>query len=63
MAHRTPQDTDTARILAAVARETRPYTDPQADYPLAEVARSAQLAGAALRRRTHTPAASSGATA
>jgi hypothetical protein len=37
-------------ILAAVARECRSYTDPRADYPLAETARAARLIGAGQRR-------------
>jgi len=45
-----PTPEEAARILAAVARETRSYTDPRAEYPLAEKAREARLAGA-LRRR------------
>lgn len=49
MAHRTPQDSETARILAAVAQETLSYTDPRADYPIARTARTARLAGVARR--------------
>lgn len=45
-----PTPEEAARILAAVARETRSYTDPRADYPLATRAREARLAGAARRR-------------
>ena len=50
-----PTPEEAAQILAAAARETRSYTDPRAEYPLATVAREARLAGA-LRRRT-TPQA------
>jgi hypothetical protein len=48
--NRKPTAGEAARILAAVARETRSYTDPRADYPLAETARKARLAGAQRRR-------------
>ena len=48
--NRKPTAAEAARILAAVARETRSYTDPRADYPLARKAREAQLAGAQRRR-------------
>lgn len=44
--------TDTERILAAVASETKPYTHAGARYPLAEKAQDAQLNGAAVRRRS-----------
>lgn len=51
-----PTPSEAARILAAVARETRSYTDPRADYPLAVQARAARLAGAARRvRRSAAP--------
>jgi hypothetical protein len=46
-----PTVEETERILAAVARETRSYTDPRAEYPLADKAREARLAGADRRRR------------
>jgi len=49
-----PTPEEAARILAAVARETRSYTDPRAEYPLADKAREARLAGA-LRRRAQRP--------
>jgi hypothetical protein len=48
--NRKPTADEAARILAAVARETRSYTDPRAEYPLAEMARKARLAGADRRR-------------
>jgi hypothetical protein len=47
--NRKPTADEAARILAAVARETWSYLDPRANYPLAEKAREARLAGA--RRR------------
>jgi hypothetical protein len=47
---RTPTDVEARQILAAVARETRSYTDPRADYPIARQARDAQTAGAMQRR-------------
>jgi hypothetical protein len=49
--NRKPTAGEAERILAAVARETRSYTDPRAGYPLAEKAREARLAGADRRRR------------
>jgi hypothetical protein len=49
--NRKPTAEEAALILAAVARETKSYTDPRADYPLAEKAREARLAGAHRRRR------------
>jgi hypothetical protein len=49
--NRKPTAEEAERILAAVARETRSYTDPRADYPLAEMAREARRAGAERRRR------------
>jgi hypothetical protein len=49
--NRKPTAEEAERILAAVARETRSYTDPRADYPLAELARAARRAGAERRRR------------
>jgi hypothetical protein len=48
--NRKPTADEAARILAAVERETRSYTDPRADYPLAEKAREARLDGARRRR-------------
>jgi hypothetical protein len=51
--NRKPTADEATRILAAVARETRSYTDPRADYPLAEKAREARLAGAERRRRAN----------
>lgn len=50
MAQRKPTSDETARILAAVAKETKSYTDPRADYPLAQMARDAKTAGAFRRR-------------
>jgi hypothetical protein len=50
--NRKPTADEAARILAAVERETRSYTDPRADYPLAEKAREARRAGAARRRHS-----------
>jgi hypothetical protein len=47
-----PTPEEAALILAAVARETRSYTDPRAEYPLAKAARDARLAGALRRRAT-----------
>ena len=44
---KAPPAEETADILAAVARETRSYTDPRAEYPLANAAREALRAGAA----------------
>jgi hypothetical protein len=49
--NRKPTAEEAAAILAAVARETKSYTDPRAEYPIAERARAARLAGAARRRR------------
>ncbi|HEY0534974.1 MAG TPA: hypothetical protein VGD29_25610 [Actinoplanes sp.] len=49
--NRKPTAEEVVRILAAVARETKSYTDPRAEYPLAEKAREARLAGADRRRR------------
>ena len=51
--NRKPTAEEAARIIAAVARETKSYTDPRAEYPLAEKAREARLAGADRRRRRH----------
>jgi len=53
--NRKPTAEEAAIILAAVARETKSYTDPRAEYPLAELAREARLAGADRRRwrRSH----------
>jgi hypothetical protein len=44
-----PTSGDTARILTAVANESRPYTDPKATYQLAQTARTAQAEGVARR--------------
>jgi len=52
--NREPTAEEAAIILAAVARETKSYTDPRAEYPLAAKAREARLAGADRRRRRHT---------
>ncbi|MFG1846834.1 hypothetical protein [Micromonospora carbonacea] len=53
MPKRTSQDgraTDAdRRLMAAVASESRPYTDPRADYPIARTARKALADGAARR--------------
>jgi hypothetical protein len=49
--NRKPTTEEAAMILAAVARETKSYTEPRADYPLAAKAREARLAGADRRRR------------
>ena len=51
--NRKPTTAEAVAILAAVARETKSYTDPRAEYPLAEKAREARLAGADRRRRRH----------
>jgi hypothetical protein len=51
--NRKPTAAEAVAILAAVARETKSYTDPRAEYPLAEKAREARLAGADRRRRRH----------
>jgi hypothetical protein len=48
--NRKPTADEAARILAAVARETHSYTDPRAEYPIAERARAARRAGADRRR-------------
>jgi hypothetical protein len=52
--NREPTAEEAAAILAAVARETKSYTDPRAEYPLAAKARAARLAGADRRRRRRT---------
>ena len=44
-----PTPEQAAQILAAVARETKSYTDPRAEYPIAWRARDARLAGAVRR--------------
>jgi hypothetical protein len=49
--NRKPTADEVALILAAVARETKSYTDPRAGYPLADKAREARLEGADRRRR------------
>ena len=46
---RRPADPATARLLAAVDSESRPYTDPGALYPRAEGYRRAVTEGAARR--------------
>ncbi|MFI6072258.1 hypothetical protein ACIA5C_11780 [Actinoplanes sp. NPDC051343] len=51
--NRKPTTAEAVAILAAVARETKSYTDPRAEYPLAEKAREARLAGADRRRPRH----------
>lgn len=48
---KAPTPEEAARILAAVKRETCSYTDPRAEYPIAQRARDAQLAGAVRRHR------------
>lgn len=45
-----PTPAEAAQIKAAVARETKSYTDPRADYPIAVRARDAQTQGAMRRR-------------
>jgi hypothetical protein len=42
-------DSDAAKIKAAVANESRSYTDPKATYDIACTARTAQAQGAARR--------------
>lgn len=46
---RRSTDPATARLLATVASESRPYTDPQARYPRAVQTRQARADGAARR--------------
>lgn len=48
--NRKPSSAEAAKILAAVRRETRSYTDPRAEYPIAVKARDAKTAGAFRRR-------------
>ena len=47
--HRTP-DPATARLIATVASESRPYTDPAAAYPRARQYQTARAEAAARRR-------------
>ncbi|MEV6305863.1 hypothetical protein AB0M02_41055 [Actinoplanes sp. NPDC051861] len=47
---RRPADLATARLLAAVDSESRPYTDPRAQYPRAEDYRRTVTEGAARRQ-------------
>jgi hypothetical protein len=49
MFQRKAPDPQAAKILAAVRDETRPYTDPEATYGLAEKARIARAEGVARR--------------
>lgn len=46
---KTP-NSDTARIIKAVDSESRPYTDPEAKYPIARSAQAAQGQGAQRQR-------------
>ncbi|WP_161952645.1 hypothetical protein [Actinoplanes sp. TFC3] len=46
-----PADPTTARLLATVDSESRPYTDPRAGYDRARDAQQARTAGAFRRGR------------
>jgi hypothetical protein len=47
---RRSTDPATARLLATVDSESRPYTDPRASYDRARAAQQARAEGAARRR-------------
>ncbi|WP_250000271.1 hypothetical protein [Actinoplanes sp. M2I2] len=51
MTRRRPVDSATARLLAAVDSESRPYTDARAGYPRAEGYRRSIAEGAARREQ------------
>ncbi|SNY53688.1 hypothetical protein SAMN05421748_114137 [Paractinoplanes atraurantiacus] len=51
MIRRRPIDPGTARLLAAVASESRPYTDPGARYPTAADYQHSIAEGVARRRQ------------
>jgi hypothetical protein len=52
MFQRKAPDPQAAKILAAVRDETRPYTDPNAAYDIAQRARTARAEGVARRGTT-----------
>ncbi len=47
---RRPTDSATARLIATVDSESRPYTDRAAQYPTARIYQRTQAEGSARRR-------------